>query len=50
MDKVNFSVITDFLDRSRNEMVELESLLTSIKALAPENGGEGDKQRQGCSF
>ncbi len=45
MDKVDFSVITDFLDRSRNEMVELESLLTSIKALAPENGGEGEMKK-----
>ncbi len=45
MEKVDFSVIADSLEKSRNEMVELESVLTSIKALAPENGGEGEMKK-----
>ena len=35
----------DFLNNSRNDIVELESLLTSIPAIAPEGGGDGETKK-----
>ena len=35
-------VLRDFIRNGRNKYIELEKLLTSHKALAPENGGEGE--------
>ena len=34
--------IEDFMAESRKSMIELEKLLTSVPALAPENGGDGE--------
>ena len=38
----DISSIKEFIKNNRDEYVKLESLLTSHKALAPENGGEGE--------
>ncbi len=35
----------EFIDNSKEKMVELESLLTSHPALAPENGGQGEDKK-----
>ncbi len=35
-------VLRDFIRNGRSKYIELEKLLTSHKALAPENGGEGE--------
>ena len=35
----------EFIDNSKDKMVELESLLTSLPALAPENGGQGEDKK-----
>lgn len=35
----------EFIDNSKDKMVELESLLTSHPALAPENGGQGEDKK-----
>lgn len=35
----------EFIDNSKDKMVELESLLTSHQALAPENGGQGEDKK-----
>ena len=35
----------DFLNNSRSDIVELESLLTSIPAIAPEGGGDGETKK-----
>ena len=35
----------DFLNSSRSQIVELESLLTSIPAIAPEGGGDGETEK-----
>nr|MCR5698107.1 M20/M25/M40 family metallo-hydrolase [Treponemataceae bacterium] len=32
----------EFLESSRSQIIELESLLTSIRAVAPEGGGDGE--------
>jgi len=37
-----FNQIKNWIEEHNNEMVDLEKLLTSIQALAPENGGEGE--------
>ena len=37
--------LIDFLRGSENEMVSLEKILTSKKALAPENGGDGEAEK-----
>ncbi len=34
--------LSDFIKKSRKDMIALEKLLTSIPALAPENGGNGE--------
>ena len=38
----NFKKITDFIASKKGDMVMLETLLTSIPAMAPESGGEGE--------
>lgn len=38
----NFKQITDFIESKKLEMIELEKLLTSIPAMAPESDGEGE--------
>lgn len=35
----------EFIEKSQNEMIELEKLLTKIPALSPENGGNGEKEK-----
>ena len=35
----------DFLNNSRAKIVELETLLTSIPAIAPEGGGDGETKK-----
>ena len=35
----------DFLNASRSDIVELEALLTSIPAIAPEGGGDGETKK-----
>ncbi|MBQ0167555.1 MAG: M20 family metallo-hydrolase [Treponema sp.] len=37
-----FEKLTSTIDASRKEMIELETLLTSVQALAPESGGQGE--------
>lgn len=40
-----FETLTSTIESSRNEMVELEKLLTSVQALAPESGGQGELEK-----
>ena len=35
----------DFLNNSRGEIIALETLLTSIPAIAPEGGGDGESKK-----
>ena len=35
----------EFLNKSRSEIVALETLLTSIPAIAPEGGGDGEEKK-----
>lgn len=35
----------EFMDSNRNEIIELEKLLTSIVAIAPEGGGDGEFEK-----
>lgn len=35
----------DFLNNSRNKIIELQTLLTSIPAIAPEGGGDGETKK-----
>ena len=35
----------DFLNNSRSDIIELETLLTSIPAIAPEGGGDGETKK-----
>lgn len=37
--------IKDFMNDNRKSMIELESLLTSIPAIAPEGGGDGETKK-----
>lgn len=37
--------LIDFIEANRSEYIALEKLLTSKKALAPENGGEGELEK-----
>lgn len=41
----HFKELKAFIDSSAAEMVELEKLLTSHQALAPENGGQGESEK-----
>lgn len=41
---VDFEKIKNYIENNTCSMVELEKLLTSIPALAPENGGEGEEK------
>ena len=41
----DISSIKDFIKNNRAEYIKLESLLTSNKALAPENGGDGELKK-----
>lgn len=40
-----FDALKDFLESSGKDMVELERLLTSRQALAPESGGDGELEK-----
>ena len=40
-----FDALKDFLESSSKDMVELERLLTSKQALAPESGGDGELEK-----
>lgn len=40
-----FETLTSTIESSRNEMIELERLLTSVQALAPESGGQGELEK-----
>ncbi len=40
-----FEALRSYLESHTKEMVELESLLTSIPALAPESGGQGEAEK-----
>ncbi|MCR5607227.1 MAG: M20 family metallo-hydrolase [Treponema sp.] len=42
---VKFDQIRNYIEEHTHDMVELESLLTSIPALAPENGGDGESKK-----
>lgn len=42
---VNVDELKAFIKSSRNDMVALETLLTSHPALAPENGGSGESEK-----
>ncbi|MCR5290210.1 MAG: M20 family metallo-hydrolase [Treponema sp.] len=37
--------LRSYIKQSRSAMIDLESLLTSIKALAPESGGDGESEK-----
>ncbi len=43
--KENFNKLKNWIEEHTHDMVELESLLTSIPALAPENGGDGEQKK-----
>ena len=40
-----FDLIKDKIDGYRDEMIELETLLSSIPAIAPESGGDGETKK-----
>lgn len=40
-----FLQLKDYIENHVRDMVELESLLTAIPALAPENGGDGESEK-----
>ena len=44
MNKTN-SDIFDYLEKYRNDIVEIQTKLTSIPALGPENGGDGEAKK-----
>ncbi|MGL4986379.1 MAG: M20 family metallo-hydrolase [Treponemataceae bacterium] len=41
----NNTKLFDFIDSSKKEITELQTLLTAIPALAPENGGQGELKK-----
>ncbi|MBR6079445.1 MAG: M20 family metallo-hydrolase [Treponema sp.] len=43
--KKDFDRIRNYIETHTHDMVELERLLTSIPALAPENGGQGEAKK-----
>ena len=45
MEKEKFVEIRKYINDCKTKMVELETLLTSHPALAPENGGEGELEK-----
>lgn len=45
MTKENFSTIDNFIQNSKNQAIELQTLLTSYPALAPESGGDGELKK-----
>ncbi len=40
-----YKLLTDFLDKTRPEIIELQTMLTSIPAMAPESGGDGESKK-----
>lgn len=42
MNENDFEILKGWLENSRPDIVELQSLLTSIPAMAPESGGDGE--------
>lgn len=42
---MNTQKLYEFIDSSKDKMIELERILTSHKALAPENGGDGEWEK-----
>ena len=45
MNDETFSILKKYIRESERDMVSLETLLTSIPALAPENGGDGETKK-----
>ena len=43
--KKNFDRIREFIESHTREMIALETILTGVPALAPENGGDGESQK-----
>lgn len=41
----NFNVLKEFLDQTRPQIIELQTLLSSIPAMAPESGGDGEVKK-----
>ena len=37
--------LTDFIEKSRQKIIELQTLLSSIPAMAPESGGDGELKK-----
>ena len=42
---MNFENIKDYIEKNTDKMVDLETLLTSYPALAPESGGQGELEK-----
>ena len=42
MSENDFEILKGWLENSRPDIVELQTLLTSIPAMAPESGGDGE--------
>ena len=45
---MNLTSLYTFIEQSERDMVALETLLTSIPALAPEAGGQGEFKKCLC--
>lgn len=45
MNEINKKELFSYINESKKEMVQLETLLTSYPALAPENGGQGESEK-----
>ncbi len=45
MNETNKKELFSYINESKKEMVQLETLLTSYPALAPENGGQGESEK-----
>ena len=43
----NFELLKENLEKTRPEIIELQTLLSSIPAMAPESGGDGESKK--CS-
>ncbi len=41
----NFNTLKEFLDQTRPQIIELQTLLSSIPAMAPESGGDGELKK-----
>ncbi|WP_147633928.1 M20 family metallo-hydrolase [Treponema pectinovorum] len=41
----NYTLLNDFLEKSRPTIIELQTLLTSIPSIAPQSGGDGESKK-----